>query len=149
MQSELFNSVFEMELRVLLLLSSGRKLLLSTDRIVNLDFIVCYAERFQLPYENLHGDNDYMYGELANRRSLVNAAIKNLVLDGLIDVNFDEGFLYSISESGKKYVKTLESDYAIVYREIANEAVKVFKKMSDTELDDAIHGNAIRSLGGR
>jgi hypothetical protein len=149
MQSELFNSVFEMELRVLLLLSSGRRVLFSADRIVNLDFIACYAERFLLPYENLHGDNDYMYGELANRRSLVNAAIRTLVMKGLIDITIDGGFLYSISESGKKYVKSLKSDYATEYREISTEAIKVFKKMSDSELDGAIHSNAIRSLGGR
>lgn len=149
MQSELFNSVFEMELRVLMLLSSGRRTLFSVDRIVNLDFIVCYAERFQLPYENLHGDNDYMYGELANRRSLVNAAVRTLVMNGLIDVTIDGGFLYSISESGKKYVKSLKSDYASEYREISTEVIKIFKKMTDSELDVAIHSNAIKSLGGR
>ncbi len=90
-----------------------------------------------------------MYGELANRRSLVNTAIRTLVMKGLIDITIDGGFLYSISESGKKYVKSLKSDYATEYREISTEAIKAFKKMSDLELDAAIHSNAIRSLGER
>ena len=80
---------------------------------------------------------------------MVNAAIRTLVTKGLIDITIDGGFLYSVSESGKKYIKRLKSDYATEYRDIATEAIKVFKKMSDSELDGAIHSNAMRSLGGR
>ena len=44
MKENLFNSTFEVELRILCLLSAGRQLQMSVDRMVSMDFIVCYAE---------------------------------------------------------------------------------------------------------
>lgn len=148
MKENLFNSTFEVELRILCLLSAGRQLQMSADRIVSMDFIVCYAECFQLPYQNLHGDNDYMYGELSNRKSLTEEAIKSLVVQGLVDVKIDAGYLYSISETGRKYIKKLKSEYATQYKEIAVAAVKTFKKYSDNELALTIQENALKSVKG-
>lgn len=148
MANNLFNSTFEVELRILCLLNSGRKVTMSTDRIVYMDFIVCYAGCFQLPYINLHGDNDYMYGELANRKELVGEAVKSLVVQGLLNVTIDRGYLYSISDSGRKYIKQLKSEYAVQYKEIAADAIKAFKKNSDGELARLIQGNAVKALKG-
>ncbi|MBP3805702.1 MAG: hypothetical protein J6I76_17745 [Oribacterium sp.] len=142
----LFNSTFEVELRILCLLASGRKTQLNLEKIISLDFIVCYAECFQLPFRNLHGNNASMYGELANRRELCEEAIKALVTDGLVDVTIDAGYLYSISASGRKYTKKLKSEYAIQYQQIAAEALKSFKKYSDGELSLMIQDNALRAL---
>lgn len=149
MQNQLFNSVFEMELRILLLLSTGRKRSYTVDRIVALDFIICYAECFQFPYENLHGDNSYMYGELSNRRFLVTKAVKQLVIRGLVEVIVDEGYLFNISSTGRKYAKSLESTYAKDYREIADAVIKALKKLSDEELNISIKENAVRASGGK
>lgn len=149
MKNRLFNSVFEMELRILLLLSTGRKKNYTIERIVELDFIICYAESFQLPYENLHGDNNYMYGELSNRRFLVRKAVKELVTKGLIKVNICDGYQFSISETGRKYIKKLKSTYATQYLMIAVEVVKTFSKLSDEQLATSIRENAIRELGGK
>lgn len=149
MKNRLFNSVFEMELRILLLLSTGRKKNYTIERIVELDFIICYAESFQLPYENLHGDNNYMYGELSNRRFLVRGAVKELVTKGLIEVNICDGYQFSISETGRKYIKKLKSTYATQYLMIAVEVVKTFSKLSDEQLATSIRENAIRELGGK
>lgn len=149
MENKLFNSVFEMELRILLLLSTGRKRYYSIERIVALDFIICYAECFQFPYENLHGDNNYMYGELSNRRCLVTAAVKELVTKGLAEVTADNGYQFCVSDIGKKYSKSLESTYAVEYRKIADDVVKAFSKETDKQLDASIQENAIRALGGK
>lgn len=138
-----------MELRILLLLSTGRKKNYTIERIVELDFIICYAESFQLPYENLHGDNNYMYGELSNRRFLVRKAVKELVTKGLIKVNICDGYQFSISETGRKYIKKLKSTYATQYLMIAVEVVKTFSKLSDEQLATSIRENAIRELGGK
>ena len=51
MTESIFNSAFEMELRVLLLMSATKKKAYSIERIVSLDFIICYAGFFQLPYQ--------------------------------------------------------------------------------------------------
>jgi len=149
MKNNLFNSTLEMELRVLLLLSSNQKALFSIDRLISLDFITCYAEQFQLPYENLHGDNDYMYSELVTRRMMIQEAVKSLVRQGLIDVKVNQGYLYSVSESGSEYINSLNSEYSSQYRVIAREAIKVFKKYSDLELDVVINDNAARSIRRR
>lgn len=143
MKNNLFNSTFEVELRVLCLLGTGRKSVMSLERIVLLDFIVCYAECFQMPYLNLHGDNDQMYGELSNRRQLCDEAVKSLVTQGLIDVTVNNGFFYAISATGKKFVRKLESEYARIYQEIAELAIKRYKKYSDNELSLIIQESAL------
>lgn len=149
MINRLFNSVFEMELRILLLLSTGRKRYYSIERIVALDFIICYAECFQFPYENLHGDNNYMYGELSNRRWLVTEAIKELVIKGLAEIVTDNGYQFCVSAIGKRYAKSFESTYAIEYQKIAEDVIKAFSKETDKNLDASIQENAMRALGGQ
>lgn len=149
MQNELFNSVFEMELRILLLLSTGRKRKYTVERIIDLDFIICYASCFQFPYENLHGDNDYMYGELSNRRFLVIEAMKSLVTKGLAEVSINKEYQFCASGTGQKYAKELESNYARQYQQIAVDVIKAFAKLPDEQLTLSIRENALRNLGGR
>lgn len=149
MENKLFNSVFEMELRILLLLSTGRKRNFTIERMVALDFMICYAECFQFPYENLHGDNNYMYGELSNRKWLVTEAVKELVVKDLAEVITDNGYQFCVSDTGKEYAKLLKSSYAVEYRRIAEDVVKAFRKETDKELEASIQENAIRALGGK
>ena len=106
---KLFNSPFEMELRILLLLSENGGASYSVDRIVALDFISCYASDFNLPFSNLHGHNNYKYGEISNRRMLVQEAVKSLVTKGLIEVEVNKGYLFSVTENGKKYAYKMKS----------------------------------------
>lgn len=149
MQNELFNSVFEMELRILLLLSTGRKKKYTVERIIDLDFIICYADCFQFPYENLHGDNDYMYGELSNRRFLVIEAMKSLVTKGLAEASINKEYQFCASSEGQKYAKELESTYALQYQQIAADVIKFFAKLPDEQLTLSIRENALRNLGRR
>lgn len=148
MECKLFNSPFEMELRTLLLLSADSKSVYSIDRIVSLDFIACYAADFNLPYGNLHGQNNYKYGEISNRRLLVQTAIKTLVTKGLVSVLIDKGYLFSISEQGQKYIKKLKDSYAVEYKTIAKAAVKKYRKDSDEDILASIQSFSLRSLKG-
>lgn len=84
MKNKLFNSPFEMSLRMMLLLAAAPKEKFTIDRIIGLDFISCYAADFGMPYANLHGDNGYRYGEIVGRRLLVQEAVKELVTQGLV-----------------------------------------------------------------
>lgn len=54
MSNNLFNSSFEMQLHILILLSIAYGKAYSTDKIVGLDFISCYSANFSIPYGNLH-----------------------------------------------------------------------------------------------
>lgn len=150
MTESIFNSIFEMELRVLLLLSAAKKKAFSVERIVSLDFIVCYAGNFQLPYLNPQGDNQYMFSELASRRERIQEAVKSLVVQGLLDVGLDNGYVFSITDTGNRYIKKLKSEYAVQYKTIAADAIKRFKDYSDLQLDRMINDSAVKSVrGGR
>lgn len=137
-----------MQLRLLLLLNAGKRNWYSLGRLVSLDFIICYAEEFQLPFKSPNGDNDYMYGELSNRNELAESAIKELILDGFADVKIEEGYQFKISDAGKKYVKTFKSEYAMQYRNIAIVAIKEFRGFTDYDLEKSINENAVNSLKG-
>ena len=150
MTESVFNSTFEMELRVLLLMSAAKKKAYSIQRIVSLDFIVCYAGYFQLPYLNPQGDNQYMFSELASRRERLQEAVKGLVVQGLLNVEMDNGYAFSITDAGSKYIRKLKSEYALQYKAIAADAIKRFKDYSDLQLDHMINDSAVKSVrGGR
>lgn len=150
MTESVFNSTFEMELRVLLLMSAAKKKAYSIERIVSLDFIVCYAGYFQLPYLNPQGDNQYMFSELASRRERLQEAVKGLVVQGLLNVEMDNGCAFSITDAGSKYIRKLKSEYALQYKAIAADAIKRFKDYSDLQLDHMINDSAVKSVrGGR
>lgn len=148
MKSRLFNTPFEMGLRMILLLSVSPKDTFSVDRIVGLDFITSYAADFDLPYGNLHGDNHMKYGEIVGRRLLVQEAVKDLVTRGILNVTVDRGYLFSISESGKKYSRSLKSDYAKTYKEIAKAVIKKYKDNTDAGILATIQSYSIQALKG-
>ena len=148
MRSRLFNTPFEMGLRTILLLSVSPKDALSVDRVVGLDFITSYASDFDLPYRNLHGNNHMKFGEIVSRRLLVQEAVKDLVMRGLLNVIVDRGYLFSISESGKKYSRTLKSEYAKTYKEIAKAVIKKYKENTDAGILATIQCYSIQSLKG-
>lgn len=145
MNDRLFNSALEMELRLLLLLSSEREAM-TLERLISLDFIICYAEKFQLPYVSLHGKNDHMYGEIASRRMLARVAVKDMVTSGMVDISADNDYFYKINVAGRKYSRLLQSEYAKQYRKIAAEAIKLFKKYSDDELSHMIQRDGVKAL---
>ena len=150
MTESVFNSSFEIELRILLLLSAARKKAYAIERIVALDFITCYAGNFQMPYLNPQGDNQFMFAELARRRERIRDAIKSLVTQGLIEVSLDQGYTFSITDAGNGFVRKLKSEYAVQYKKIAADAIKQFKSYSDLELDRMINDSAVKAVrGGR
>ncbi len=104
MSNSLFNTPFEMALRILILLSSSGEKTLSITQLTCLDFICCYTEDFNLPFKNLHGINSCKFGELVNRRILVQEAIKFLAFKGMIDIIMNQGYFFRILPSGLEFV---------------------------------------------
>ena len=146
MDAKLFNSTFEMELRILLLLSESKGSQYTVDRIVALDFITCYSADFSLPYGNLHGVNNYKFGEMSNRRVLTQDAVKQLVTKGFITVAVDKGYYFSISDQGQEYARKLKSAYAKDYKTIAKAVIKKYRKDSDEDILAEIQSHSIMSL---
>jgi len=132
-----------------------------------LDFISCYAENYQLPFINLHGKNDLMYGEIASRKMISQDAIKDLVVKGLVDAivflrkiitgGADKsygiqvaklaGVPDSVTNRAKELIEELSSaDIATRAREIAEAALNLFKKYTDEELDKMIQKDGIDAI---
>ena len=112
---DIFNTAFEVSLRVLIILNVTKKNL-SIDRISALDFIIIYGKDFGVSEYNLHGDNNYRFSEYALKRKIISESLKNLVLMGYILPHCNKsGFTYSISKSGISFCQSLNDDYAENY----------------------------------
>ena len=133
MQNNIFNTIFEISIRALLLLSvSGSATL---DRLTAYDFFATYSKDFGLADYNLHGDNEFSFGELAIRRKKMAEALKMLAADRVIDVkNGNAGFEYQLNSFGWKIGKRLQSTYAKEYSGIAQKVVQAYKHRSEVDL---------------
>lgn len=137
--AKIWNTKFELSLRALMLLSADSATPKTLDMIALLDTIAIYGEDFGISVENLHGDIDFALDEFDARREIMKLAIKDLVLQGLaISVKGSEGFRYTISPTGDEYCKRLTSDYAVEYKQLAQEVKHLVKLQSEKEIFDMI-----------
>lgn len=145
--SNIFNSAFEVSLRVLLILNEYEGLSLTADKITIADFISVYGASFGIADTNLHGNNIFKFSEFATRRHLIQQAIKLLVIKGLIIVDFNkDGFTYRITNSGISYCNSLESDYANSFRTLVNESRAYIIGNSEKDLLNMINKYSINSF---
>lgn len=146
MMNKLFNSAFENSLRILLLLTEfncGQSL----DKIYASDFMVSYGATFGVSEVDLNGDNQFKFSEFASRREIVRLALKQLVLDGLVcPVNSVSGILYTITDTGRNYSATLESEYAKEYRSTARKIVEIVSDEPERTIIDRINIMSAESL---
>lgn len=142
MMNNLFNTPFEMELRILIVLSQTSDVC-TTDRILSYDFMACYSAEFKLNDTNLHGINNYKFGEIASRKELVTEAIKSLVVKGLVRVEIKDGYYFIISDMGQIYINRFESAYAMEYRNNVKSVVEAYGDKEDKELLRTIQKNSI------
>jgi hypothetical protein len=148
MRKDLFNSSYEMGLRILMLLAANKNISFSLERIVDIDFISCYSEEFKISKFSLHGENRYMYGELLNRKLLAREAIKNLVKNGFVDVIVNRCYRYQISKTGYNYSESFESDYAKEYKTLTEIVTSKYVEISDDELRNMIQNYSLEALKG-
>ena len=149
--SSIFNTSFEVSLRILLALSVGDRPKTS-DMIAALDFITVYGRNFGISEINLHGDNCYKYGEYATRRVMVKKALKSLVVNGMVDVyEKDGGFHFGINDIGEVYCASLVNEYATEYAQAAKRAVAYMDGKDEREIVAQIGRMAATALrpGGR
>lgn len=132
--NNLFNTPFEISVRVLLLLSTYQQPI-SFERILVTDFITTYGRDFKISDYNLNGDNVYRFSEFISRRELIKQALKKLVLQQLILPSPSElGFVYALSEDGQQLIPQFVSVYAEKYLEIAAHASEYLSEKKETVL---------------
>ena len=72
--SRIFNTRFELSLRVLILLNVS-KIALDLETTYVVDFVATYGRTFSISDINLNGDNQFKFSEFAVRREIVRAAL--------------------------------------------------------------------------
>lgn len=148
MENKLFNSVTEMKMRICLLLSEMPEEFLSADKITAYDFIALYGKIFGIPAGSLHAQSNYIYGELASKRELVRLSIKELVCEGMAEVDTTEGFRFRISENGYEYAEQFKSNYARRYRKLIDQVTIQFGSEDEFALMRTIQEKAIEAVRG-
>ena len=130
-KEKIFGSDTDMALRILMLLAvCGKKL--NVDRMVSFDFIATYGYYFGIDDRNLHGDNEYGFGELSVRRKVICQSIRYLVMQALIEVvDSEDGFSYAITERGRSVVDGLSVEYAVNYKRTAATALRKWGEDDD------------------
>ncbi|HEY4601969.1 MAG TPA: ABC-three component system middle component 2 [Cerasibacillus sp.] len=147
--NSIFNSPFEISLRVIIILSEYEDSYLSADMITAIDFMSIYSNAFGLADTNLHGDNPFKFSELASRRELVQIALKELVANGFISVNSSKnGFMYFITNNGLRYSDSFESKYANTLREMVFKVREYTAHQSEKDVVNRINTVFFRSLKG-
>ncbi|USI64659.1 hypothetical protein LMK05_07370 [Lactococcus petauri] len=130
----LFNSPFELSLRVSLSLSLS-KVAMSLDQLLLLDFLTTYGANFNFTSKNLHGDNPFYASELAARRRQLKVAIRQLVLSSMIVlVQNEKGFTYLIHPEAKTLYQQFTSSYAKAYLEQSRIVQKFCENKTEAEL---------------
>lgn len=123
MRAKVFNTRFELSLRsIILLCAAGRPL--DLESLCAADFVATYGKAFSIADENINGDNRFMFIEFMTRRSIIQAALKELVLKGyVLPVALDGGFAYKPTAVGLRYASSLEGDYANAYKTVVISAI--------------------------
>ena len=144
---KMFNTSFEISLRILLTLESAPSIWWTADRILTFDFITIYSGDFGIAEENLHGENSFKYSEFTLRRELVKEALKSLVSRQFIDVKTtSDGFVYALGKLGGECCADMENEYAQRYRDLAAIVKESFGDKTDNEILGVIRKYSISSI---
>ena len=146
--TELFNTVFEMKLHLLFVLSSDIGTPMSIDKILATDFVAVYGKEFGISSSNLHGDNPYKYSEIPAKRDLIQSAIKEAVLDGFVDFlpSAEAGMVYRINFKGIDFCNSFHTSYANEYQILVHLALDYLSSKTESEISAFLNEKAITSI---
>ena len=108
---ELFNTPFELGLRMVYLLSALRPGGADLQKLVLLDYVIVYSQDVGGP-PSLHTPVPYRNGELFSRRERIEQGLYLMSTRGLVDVVLDDrGLTYVAGSSSFTMVGSLSSKY--------------------------------------
>ena len=144
----IFNSEFENELRLILLIDAFKKPQ-NADKIYVADYIVTYGKTFGITNHNLNGENVYKFSEFISRRPLVLKILKKLTFTGYAKpLLTTSGIVYKLTDEGERLSRLLDSDYAREYRATATEVIRHIENKAERTLISEINRMAASSLRG-
>jgi len=142
--TQIFNSEFEISMRILLLLSVFDKPI-NLDYIKTVDLLSIYGKQYGILDSNLHGDSSYSFSEVASRHETVKNALKELVKMDLINVSASRnGYIYSINNNGLVCCNKMASDYACEYRNAVTSTKTYLSDKTTKEIHDITYGQLKR-----
>lgn len=144
----IFNSEFENELRLILLIDTFKKPQ-NADMIYAADFMVTYGQTFGITEHNLNGENPYKFSEFISRRALVQKVLKELTFNRYAKpISTASGIVYQLTDEGERLSRSLDSEYATEYRTTAEKVIKHIGRKSERTLIAEINKSAASSLKG-
>lgn len=112
---QLYNSRFEISLRVLLILSYYKQSF-NDDLLTAIDLFNTYGKNYGYTEMNLHGDNELSFRELDSRKKIIKIALKYLLTKGfVVPGDLKMGFTYKITPKGTVFVNGMDNDYLKEY----------------------------------
>lgn len=147
MRERLYNSKYEIRPRIMLLAMCASGRFFSVEQFLIYDFMAVYAHEFIDGGVNLHGENGFKYSEFSARKQAIEEAVKALVRNGLLQVELNDGFKYSVTDDGEKLFSMMESSYACEYTEQIKSVLEAYSKYSEQELQKLIRRKALRENG--
>lgn len=132
-QPELFNTPFELGLRMVYLLFALRPTGADLQKLVLLDYAIIYSK--DVGPSSLHTPVPYRNAELFSRRERIEQGLYLMSTRGLIDVVLDDrGMTYVAGESSFTMVGSLSSKYWRDLQERCVWAAERFGRASSNEL---------------
>lgn len=133
-QLELFNTPFELGLRMVYLLFALRPGGADLQKLVLLDYAIVYSKDLGGP-ASLHTPVPYRNAELFSRRERIEQGLYLMSTRGLVDVVLDDrGMTYIAGDSSFTMVGALSSKYWRDLQERCNWVAERFGMASSTEL---------------
>lgn len=133
-QLELFNTPFELGLRMVYLLFALRPGGADLQKLVLLDYAIVYSQDVGGP-ASLHTPVPYRNAELFSRRERIEQGLYLMSTRGLVDVVLDDrGMTYIAGASSFSMVGSLSSRYLRELQERCTWAAERFGKTNSTEL---------------
>lgn len=142
MTNRLFNSPYEMQLHLTLLMSKIDRPV-SLEKLVALDFITVYGAEFGVSDKNLHGDSLFRFSEIASKRDQAHEAIRMMAKAGIISIQINDGYVFSLSDIGRQYAESFTGMYAEEYRLYSEASVKEYAEYTEKVLMKMIQNKSV------
>jgi hypothetical protein len=141
--NKLFNTEFEVSLRLLLILDKVDKI--NEDEIARIDFFAIFANQYGFGESNLNGVCAFPLNEFTIQHKLIKYALRELLFRGFAIVHDHpiKGFIYSITDLGKAYVSQMNDNYSLEYKRYLTNIINILNPLTINKLKEITEGEKI------
>lgn len=137
--SALFNSPYELGIRMVYMLSSLFPSGADLQKLILLDYAAIYSEDFGGP-NSLHTPVPFRNAELYGRRNLIQTGLYLMSIKGLVDVQLDkDGITYYAGENSRALVGSIGSSYSLNLAQRCEWVVSHYGSIDTIELTNIFH----------